>query len=66
MSKTEQEHIKDLEQLESILKSSKNRYNTTIKIAHQAKSIIYDNPNVDGISVSKKPILIAIESSINN
>ena len=32
----------------------------------QAKSIIYDNPNVDGISLSKKPILIAIESSINN
>jgi DNA-directed RNA polymerase subunit K/omega len=63
MSKSENEHIKDLEQLESILKNSKNRYNTTIKIAHQAKSIIYENPTIDGSSDSKKPISIAIESA---
>ena len=43
MGATEKEYIQDLERLESVLKSSSNKYQTTIQIAQKAKTMLYSN-----------------------
>jgi len=66
MNKVEKEYIQDLKQLELVLKSSSNKYQTTIQIASKAKSLLYDTLESKNTGFEKKPILIAIDSFLES
>ncbi len=66
MGATEKEYIQDLERLESVLKSSSNKYQTTIQIAQKAKTMLYSNSESESTDLTVKPILVAIDSFLDS
>ena len=66
MGATEKEYIQDLERLESVLKSSSNKYQTTIQIAQKAKAMLYSNSESESTDLTVKPILVAIDSFLDS
>jgi len=66
MGATEKEYIQDLERLESVLKSSNNKYQTTIQIAQKAKTMLYSNSESESMDLTVKPILVAIDSFLDS
>ena len=66
MGATEKEYIQDLERLESVLKSSSNKYQTTIQIAQKAKTMLYSNSESESMDLTVKPILVAIDSFLDS